>query len=456
MKKIIFISTFILSIIIVAIGCSDTYATPAVSPPSIIPGFYNTTYYFGDVSKIYAKIISDVLASGDPAQVATMTTIVKTLTRNEYGLESFLAGLNKGTLVINNASAPDHNYTINRGIKESNNYQESKGGSGREDSIKVTITDTSNPTKIITYTRYQIIRCANYPDETIIEDRDVPHPPDPDPVSEQSNCDCVKDETKPRILPLPANKPAPTEPIAQPAIGFASAIAINTPIEISFGDSNIPQLAGEENDIVAMSSEQRQYYTQETNSLIWAKPGDIIQIQTDAQYANIPGYPPPPSPPNYPKQDHPSDVPDPRKVIAEDVGKIYKGSATASPVFASFTWEPIYTKHTVNYKALENKTTKCTYICQKTSASRCGYKLDEDGLPTKQAATCYVDCEKTCPYIYDWEPINADPGYISGWTAVPLYSGTVTKTAEIRIQAKSRTCQNKTNYKNTYTLFHIF
>ncbi len=113
-----------------------------------------------------------------------------------------------------------------------------------------------------------------------------------------------------------------------------------------------------------------------------------------------------------------------RTLVAADVGKVFTGTAYATPQTAWVRWIPEYKTCDKTFSPV---ITTCT--CQKTCPKTCR-GTNADG--SSYSYDCSYSCPYNCPHISDWRG-NQDSRYIEKWIEDPGESGEINKKAEIKV-----------------------
>ncbi|MDL2236183.1 hypothetical protein LJC07_08650, partial [Christensenellaceae bacterium OttesenSCG-928-L17] len=179
-----------------------------------------------------------------------------------------------------------------------------------------------------------------------------------------------------------------------------------------------------------MPQEVWETLTKATEGFIWAKPKDVVSMESTAKAGHIEGYTT-----SYAKvtnslmnAENPEvktsssgkkvEISRERTVVAADTGKIFTATAHANPIFASLTWIPDEEEYTMGYK---KHTRPCQYMVD------CSEWRMRDG----QMVWVEKDCPRTCNYIDNWVEV---PGtYVKDWIEHTETSGEITKSVSIYI-----------------------
>ena len=417
---------YLLSTLLLTVFCAgfivydETHAEGKwVAPPTaMVKGFdYSSPKAFGDSINVNLQG-----ANGKPVSGTVTNNMINAMTSGEMSAPQLSAALLNGTAdvsVSTGTTTSINNTAVSMVTGEivSGNGMAHPTYSGPTERVTITVTDPNTGEKTI-YTADFKPDCGNFLGVKI--EKTPPTPPPPGDGG-GGDCDCVSDA----IMPAPESKP-PDAPIKAPgnisAYGFASAIATvkRGSLEITGGGGNIPT---EEDGIVRTFTQQMfEEFFGSSGETLWAKPGDKAQIEVHAKAASIPGYTE-----KYEVVKEQSDLPNLREITSEDVGKVFTGIAHAEPISASLSWTPKYSSYIKSYDPIVTNT-QCPYIVRKTCYS---YWTDDEGVSHSSSYDCSYTAYESCSFISGWKPI---PGqYISGWDDHLSHSGSVTKTAEIRV-----------------------
>ena len=247
------------------------------------------------------------------------------------------------------------------------------------------------------------------------------------------NCDCVSDIPKPAIPAKPPNAPIPA-PGNTSAFGYASAVATNYSTGKSSGGSSISLV--EDGFVRSLTQEAKDEMFKNSTDFVWAKPGDEVQIQVSAKAAVISGYT------TGVVQSTKSDIPSRRKIIADDVGHIFTGTASAAPITASLFWSANYSNYVLGYNAVRSSR-DCPYnvpkTCYRQKYDSRGYALkNPDGSPQLEAYRCDYTAYQHCEFISGWNPYHAQ--YLSSWTPHYSQSGSISRVAGIKVPHNYKPC----------------